>query len=107
MGEHYRLRSERQPPVRSTVTERVPPSEMTTPRSRRLALMPMHVFRRLAWVVAIEGVVLGAAVLYVRSEPDPEATRFLPFAVLAAGGLMSWRFRRSRQLGAEFRKGRN
>ena len=57
-----------------------------------------RVFRSAAWVVAVEGVLLLATVVYVSLWPLPDTTRFLPYAVFAAGLLMSWRFRRSRLL---------
>jgi len=41
---------------------------------------------------------LLATVVYVSRWPLPDATRFLPYSVFAAGLLMSWRFRRSRLL---------
>ena len=54
--------------------------------------------RSAAWVVAVEGVLLLATVVYVSLWPLPDTTRFLPYAVFTAGLLMSWRFRRSRLL---------
>lgn len=52
----------------------------------------------MARVVALEGVLLVAAVMYIRMGALPDTARFFPYAVVAAGILMSWRFRRSRLL---------
>ena len=47
-------------------------------------------------MVALEGVLLAAAVMYVRVGVLPDTARLFSYAVVAAGILMSWRFRRSR-----------
>ena len=54
--------------------------------------------RTLAWVVSLEGMLLLVMVVYVAAGELPDTVRFFPYSVLAAGAVMSWRFRRSRLL---------
>lgn len=64
--------------------------------------MASKVFKRLWSIVALEGLILLAVVVYLRREglPDglPLSIQWLPWAALGAGALVSWRFRRSRLL---------
>ena len=100
MGKHHQLPSRRWQPGSLTVNARTCPSTTLPSQSQLSALrsLALRSFLRLAWVVALEGVLLVAAVMYVRVGVLPDTTRIFSYAVVVAGILMSWRFRRSRLL---------
>lgn len=64
--------------------------------------MPQIAIKKLASLLGLEGVLLVAVLFYLGTVESPQSLpgslRYLPYAMLAAALLASWRFRRSRLL---------